>query len=102
MTNPGQEDADYNGVGDACDNGVDGDGDGVPDLGDNCPLVPNAEQLDTDKDGMGDKCDDDADNDGVSNTADNCPLVSNPGQQDSNKDGTGIFYIILSVFVNML
>lgn len=36
----------------------DSDGDGVPDLSDNCPAVANALQTDTDGDGSGDACDD--------------------------------------------
>jgi hypothetical protein len=53
---------------------VDSDGDGVPDLADNCPIVPNANQLNTDAantalnrpgaDALGDACDDDKDGDG--------------------------------------
>ncbi len=45
---------------------LDGDGDLVCDLKDNCPAVPNAEQLDSDGDGWGDLCDGpfDADHDG--------------------------------------
>ena len=35
---------------------VDGDGDGVYDARDNCPLTPNADQRDTDRDGRGDVC----------------------------------------------
>jgi hypothetical protein len=35
----------------------DGDGDGVYDGEDNCPLVPNPDQTDSDGDGMGDLCD---------------------------------------------
>jgi len=41
----------------------DGDGDGVPDSVDNCPLDYNPDQTDTDGDGIGDACDDDDDND---------------------------------------
>jgi subtilisin-like proprotein convertase family protein/putative hemolysin len=42
----------------------DGDGDGVGDTVDNCPLDYNPSQTDTDSDGSGDACDDDDDNDG--------------------------------------
>jgi len=35
----------------------DGDGDGVPDSSDNCPTVPNPEQIDRDGDSQGDACD---------------------------------------------
>ena len=34
----------------------DGDGDGVPDGSDNCPSVPNADQLDSNGNGVGDVC----------------------------------------------
>ena len=81
-------------VGDACDDGnamtmndtvnancicqgaapADVDGDGVPDVADNCPTMSNADQLDFDGDGMGDVCDDDDDNDGVADGADCDPL----------------------------
>ncbi|MCB0616247.1 MAG: T9SS type A sorting domain-containing protein, partial [Phaeodactylibacter sp.] len=36
---------------------TDTDGDGVPDVDDNCPDVANEDQLDTDDDGLGDACD---------------------------------------------
>ena len=35
---------------------ADGDGDGVPDVTDNCAAVANADQADADKDGVGDLC----------------------------------------------
>jgi len=43
----------------------DRDGDGLPDVSDNCPLYPNADQRDVDGDGHGSACDPDFDNDGV-------------------------------------
>src|SRR5579883_148750 len=35
----------------------DEDGDGIPDVMDNCPGIANADQRDTDQDGVGDACD---------------------------------------------
>lgn len=44
---------------------VDGDGDGVPDLVDNCVESVNSPQRDTDGDGIGNLCDPDFNNDGI-------------------------------------
>ncbi|MEZ2415719.1 thrombospondin type 3 repeat-containing protein [Muriicola sp. E247] len=67
----------------------DDDNDGILDVNDNCPLVGNANQIDTDGDGQGDACDTDDDNDGILDTEDNCPLVANPDQADADGDGIG-------------
>jgi len=63
---------------------ADSDEDGVPDVEDNCPEVPNPEQADEDGDGAGDVCDpcppfegvDDADGDGVGDACDPNPTVA--------------------------
>jgi hypothetical protein len=57
--------------------GLDSDGDGAPDVADDCPLVPNpAPRTDADGDFVGDSCD-------------NCPTIHNPDQLDLDGDGTG-------------
>ena len=43
IPNSGQEDFDGNGVGDACEDDIDGDG--IPNREDNCPFVPNGETV---------------------------------------------------------
>jgi hypothetical protein len=87
VSNPGQENADGDDLGDACDR--DNDGDGRVDDEDNCPAVPNPPWHDHDDDGLGDECDPDADADGIPNGSDNCPRHPNPGQEDDDVDGFG-------------
>lgn len=84
--------------GDACEPS-DTDGDGIPDVIDNCPLVPNPDQRDTDGDGVGDACDNcpgvsnpnqhDWDNDKIGDACDNCWSVANPDQADRDGDCSG-------------
>lgn len=54
----------------------DQDGDGVPDMFDNCPTIANPKQYDEDGDGLGNECD-------------NCPPFANPDQADADGDGVG-------------
>ena len=89
--NPGQEDSDGDGMGDACDpcpnTHVDNDDDGdcIPNNEDNCPNVSNPGQEDSDGDGMGDVCDpcpnthvdNDDDGDCIPNNEDPCPNDAN-------------------------
>ena len=80
-------DADGDGTADCVDD--DADGDGIPNGPDNCPLVPNPEQLDLDGDGIGDSCDPDQDGDAIPDAVDNCPDLKNTLQGDIDKDGLG-------------
>lgn len=50
------QDFDNDLVGDACDNNIDRDRDGIQYGVDNCPKIPNSDQLDTDGDGRYVRC----------------------------------------------
>jgi hypothetical protein len=54
--------------------GVDTDADGILDVDDNCPNIPNPDQLNTDGDAQGNACDADDDNDGVADVSDCAPV----------------------------
>lgn len=98
--NPGQEDDDSNGVGNACEP-PDFDGDSIIDALDNCPLIANANQLNTDGDSEGDVCDADDDNDGLTDVFEisigtNTLLVDTDGDglsdfTEVNFDGNGAY-----------
>lgn len=66
---------------------TDSDGDGVPDLLDNCPDEPNPAQTNTDGDAQGNACDDDDDNDGLTDEYEINILGTNPLLADSDGDG---------------
>jgi Zn-dependent metalloprotease len=83
----GTSDVDCDGASDEVE--WDDDDDGIVDVVDNCPLVPNPTQRDRDSDGLGDACDPDIDNDGLDNPVDNCPRTANAGQIDGDGDGIG-------------
>ena len=58
------------------DIGPDGDGDGIPDIADDCANVPDVDQGDEDGDGIGDACD-------------VCPDTIDPSQLDADGNGIG-------------
>lgn len=64
----------------------DADGDGIPDSIDNCPSVPNPDQLDFDGDGDGDLCDPDDDNDGMDDIWEEKHSLNPKDDSDANQD----------------
>ncbi|MES2155016.1 MAG: PKD domain-containing protein [bacterium] len=91
------------------DDSLDSDRDGIEDIADNCPSVPNHEQVDRDRDSLGDACDaqpdepdvptstaaaaarpiHDDDADWVDDAVDNCPGIANRDQTDMDRDHQG-------------
>ena len=75
----------------ATDVEIDTDGDGVPDSGDNCILVSNADQRDSNGDGFGNVCDADLNDDNVVNVIDlgllRSVFFTNDADADFNGDG---------------
>ena len=64
------------------------DGDGIPDIKDNCISIYNPDQKDINNNNRGDACDD-FDQDGIININDNCPNTPNRDQKDTDGDGIG-------------
>ena len=84
VANASQSDFDEDGIGDACDDDIDGDG--VPSMSDLCPATALGAVVDASG------CSDeqlDSDNDGINNGEDNCPDDVNPGQEDQDGNGIG-------------
>ena len=73
----------------------DSDGDGISDILDNSPFVPNPDQSDEDGDGVGDATDD-ADHDGVWNPYDICE--DTPYDTIVDAEGCPIFYLAPNSF----
>ena len=86
-SNVDQQDENFDGIGDACQNDIDNDA--VDNDFDNCATLPNPDQLNSDDDLLGDACDRDDDNDNLLDEFDNCPLRQNLDQLNTDGDSAG-------------
>jgi Thrombospondin type 3 repeat len=69
---------------------TDSDADEIADSIDNCPSIPNPDQINFDRaDDGGDVCDTDDDNDNWFDVDDNCPKMFNPNQENTNGGSRG-------------
>ncbi len=93
VENEDQADGDANGVGDACQDDMDGDS--RTDAEDNCPFMANEDQEDVDEDGIGDACDPDF---AESTAADGCGCRIDGATQA----GTGSMLPFLLMILPML
>jgi hypothetical protein len=75
---------------------LDIDGDGFSDGIDNCPNLPNADQLDTDNDALGNACDYDDDGDGLSDSEEIHTHLTDPLDSDTDDDGMDDKYEIVN------
>ena len=64
----------------------DTDDDNCSDKDDNCPFIPNSDQIDTDFDGRGNACDEDDDNDGLDDSKE-LSFGTDPLNSDTDNDG---------------